>query len=388
MPVRAHAGGWLLVFVLAACSDVRERPAGSGFHPEGWAEPGAAEFHGAWLRDNGHPLQDCRSCHGDDDEGGNVAVSCKTAGCHTSPEGVNACGTCHGSFDSDPLPASGAHANHVGLCSSCHTVPATPSSAGHLDGTIDVTFSGLATQGGASPVWNAATGTCAASYCHGGAELSWRTPSPVSCTSCHGEPPISHAAFARVATVGSCTSCHPDSSAATHINGTVDIIVERCDSCHGRDGAGAPPVALDGATEPTHLGVGAHLRHLSPTLAGRTGKTARCDQCHVVPETVTAPGHLGEGTAEVTLPQGGTYAAGTQTCQVWCHWNKSAGPTWTDTSGAARACDGCHAFPLTETRAGTPHINTAPDVNVCRSCHLFTPETHVNGTVDFVFAAK
>ena len=53
---------------------------------------------------------------------------------------------------------------------------------------------------------------------------------------------------------------------------------------------GAPPNGLMGAT--SGGAVGAHARHLDPTLLDRVGQVALCTDCHDVPETLDAPGHL------------------------------------------------------------------------------------------------
>ncbi len=374
------------MFMVAACSDVRDRSGSDGYHPTGWATTGATEFHGVWLADNGHELGTCRTCHGDDDRGGDVAVSCESSNCHT--EGVDACGTCHGTFASNPLPQTGAHTAHPNLCTSCHPVPAGVDSAGHLDGNADVAFAEVAVAGGATPSFDSATGTCTDSYCHGPTTLSWTQPPSLDCTGCHGEPPSSHSGFARVAGPGTCTSCHPDSDGDAHVDGDVDLLTTRCDQCHGQTNRSSPPVALDGSTAANSRGVGAHRRHTDETLVGRIGKTSRCDQCHVVPESTTSAGHIDTSAgAEVVLPRAGGYASADQTCRVWCHWDRDPGPRWTDDSGAARACDACHDFPLSQTRAGTPHPTSPPDVTVgeCLTCHVLSPATHVNGTVDFAF---
>ena len=81
-------------------------------------------------------------------------------------------------------------------------------------------------------------------------------------------------------------------------------------------------------------------------------------------------------------PQGGTYAPAAQSCTVWCHWNKSPGPSWTDVGAGALACDACHGFPPVLMRDGTPHTASQPVLSACLACHVFTPETHVDGIVE------
>jgi hypothetical protein len=111
------------------------------------------------------------------------------------------------------------------------------------------------------------------------------------------------------------------------------------------------------------------------------GHVVDCATCHPVPASVTAPGHLDAPTA-VSLPQEGTYDAGTRSCNVGCHWSKSPGPAWTDDSGDARACGACHAFPPVLMRNGTLHTVVQPVLSACLACHPFSPATHVDGIVE------
>ncbi len=174
--------------------------------------------------------------------------------------------------------------------------------------------------------------------------------------------------------------------AATHVDGKVELNASiACNTCHGHDATGAPPVGLDGATSPTAPSVGAHAAHLDPSLPNRMGRVVACATCHPVPASVTTPGHLDHPLpATVTLPQGGAYDASTQSCNVWCHWNKTPGPRWTDASGGAIACDACHGFPPKVMRDGTPHTAAQPVLSACLACHPWSPDTHVDGTVELI----
>lgn len=129
-----------------------------------------------------------------------------------------------------------------------------------------------------------------------------------TCQRCHGQD------FAGKATAPSCLACHKKGPTA-------------CDTCHGY-----PPTT------------GAHTPHLA------RGYT--CSDCHVVPATWDAPGHL-TGT--------------TPTCtNGYCHG--SARPNWTGGPSQA-ACGTCHGNPPAS------HVQTQ-----CASCHPTT--THVDGKVD------
>lgn len=384
MDARGRLAALLAGLLLAGCEVARELPAGPGYHEGGWADRGSARFHAGWLRDHGDALDDCKKCHGSDYAGGAVGVSCNSAGCHQRAGGPEFCGTCHGGA-AGPRPATGAHAAHRSFCGECHAVPAQVKAKGHRDGVAQVVFSGLAVADGATPTWTAATQTCAGTHCHAGSAPVWKKPEgPVACDTCHGAPPATHARWSRVAPAGSCAGCHPVAPDPRHLDGETDLLPSiTCDTCHGSGPLGAPAPALDGATEATARGTGAHRRHLDETIPDRIGKVVPCAGCHHVPASITAPGHLDTSApADVFLPGGGTFDAATAGCTVDCHWDRAPGPVWTDISGGARACDACHGFPPLLTRQGSPHTIAPPTLAACLGCHPFSPETHVDGHVD------
>ena len=374
----------LVVGLLVACS-VSRSPTDDqgGVHPDGWADRQAPTFHATSLRANGEPLGRCQQCHGADFGGGAVGVTCNSSQCHTKP--VTSCTTCHKTGD-DPHPPTGAHGKHGAYCDTCHVVPQRYDAPGHLDAdrASIVQFAGIALQGGKKPSWDPATARCAETYCHGGNTTpSFDAPTPIACNGCHGKPPESHARFAGGG--AACASCHPMPPDPRHVDGKIDLLpAVACASCHGTGPLGAPPPALDGSSDPTTRGAGAHRRHLDATLTDRIGRVAPCGSCHVVPKSVTEPGHIGPPPAKVVVAGGGSYDPTTLTCVNGCHFGRTPGPRWTDASGEARACNACHEFPPKQTRAGTPHPSVAGDLAVCRTCHAFDPATHVNGVVDLI----
>lgn len=162
-------------------------------------------------------------------------------------DGSGKCGACHGTGDS-PWPLTGAHPSHQNPsiaasvpCSSCHVVPQTILDPVHLDGTVHVTFAGLAIARGASPVWNGAS--CSETACHG-AKLpdvpavvpNWLDTSGAAskCGACHGLPPSQHT----TSTSCSRSTCHgtetsedglggstiTTSGKISHINGMIDFV--------------------------------------------------------------------------------------------------------------------------------------------------------------------
>ncbi len=384
-----------LTLTLLGCSEQREPPPSQGgAHPAGWADPSSPQFHAQWLAQNGFPLPRCQQCHGGDYAGGAVGVSCSQSNCHSqAPIG---CTTCHGA-DGTPRPRTGAHWAHQPFCSTCHQVPAetTESVQHHASGDAStlIAFSGLALADAgpeaAAPAWDPAAQRCTNTYCHGAASPKWTTTTQIQCNGCHAAPPANHARWQRVAsTPAACATCHPDpgdgSAGPTHVNGAVDITVTSCTACHGSDGHPNPPLSLEGSTDPTTRGVGAHERHLDGTLPDRISTALPCNDCHAVPTAVVQPGHFDQPQTVVRFPFGGAYDADGGTCSVWCHFDRTPGPTWTDDSGRFRKCDACHDFPPNITRAGNPHPSVPGELTACQRCHPFSPSTHVNGVVDFV----
>ncbi|MCB9684244.1 MAG: hypothetical protein H6738_00165 [Alphaproteobacteria bacterium] len=157
-----------------------------------------------------------------------------------------------------------------------------------------------------------------------------------------------------------------------------------CGDCHGSAASPAPPTALGGATERSDRGVGAHAVHLAGSdLAGPVA----CNECHVVPATVDAPGHVDTpwpaevGWGEGVLAKVGAepFDASAQTCVVYCHGATLGGgpsPVWTSEEGLG--CAGCHGFP-----PAAPH----PDSPTCGDCHVtaagpaLDTTLHIDGTV-------
>jgi predicted CxxxxCH...CXXCH cytochrome family protein len=117
-------------------------------------------------------------------------------------------------------------------------VPATVGAPGHIDGTAQLKFSGVATSLGSAATWNGAANTCG-NYCHDPAAVVGPTgaknPTPLwtrvdgsqtACAQCHGlPPPAPHPARA------DCFSCHQDIDSNfvflrpdLHVDGRVTLI--------------------------------------------------------------------------------------------------------------------------------------------------------------------
>lgn len=389
----------LLAAMGASCEVKRTVEREGGMHPPAFADvehQDDPDFHRNYLhreyeKYNTYPLATCRRCHGEDYNGGDSGTSCNTGGCHDHAPGVEWCGTCHDNH-APPEPTSGSHHAHAQGCQNCHHVPTSAREVKHPDGHIEVTLSGLAAKGGLPAQWNAEERRCDNTYCHGNQSPVWESPpAPLPCNTCHESPPANHARF--VASIGEapdgCALCHPAHDDPRHLDGKIEILEMGCNTCHGSSPDGAPPKGLDGATQASSPSVGAHQRHLDPTLADRMGKPVDCDTCHEVPATVLATGHMDTSAPADVRIWGAMYNPENQTCVVSCHWNKDPGPSWNDTSGAPRQCDGCHGFPPAKTREGVPHPQVEEQqidekIAKCRTCHQFEPATHVDGHMDFL----
>lgn len=373
----------LVVIAIAACADPRALSgpcAGADctarVHPPGILDPASDAFHGKELARLGWDFARCAGCHGDDFRGGAAGVSCW--GCHA--DGPTACTTCHTTAPGGSGPRSGAHATHAGRqldCGECHVEPASWDTPGHIVGVTGPVAVVLGARAALTldpadrrgpPSWDGTR--CANVYCHGdvlhasggtATEPRWDDPTPPGgCTTCHGAPPPSHAR-------GDCATCHPPG--APHLDGIVQIgRTPGCDGCHGSAASPAPPTDLEGNTFTTAIGVGAHQAHLQSSYL--RGPIA-CDTCHVVPASVTDPGHLAAGPAPVVASVG--WDRTSQTCATWCHGGAS--PVWTTTGTAT--CGSCHGIPP----ADAPHT---PDMTLasCATCHPPFPTDHLNGVVD------
>jgi predicted CxxxxCH...CXXCH cytochrome family protein len=177
---------------------------GANYHPAGWSAP---EAHGPEFL---LQRQDCRSCHGQNLEGGS-GPGCD--GCHTPQQPTawrSNCTFCHGGTKDqtgapprDPGAAKGtvaarfaAHPKHVVTssapamdCSECHVKPTDVLSAGHVldatpEGVGEVTMAGSLSP---QATYAFGTGTCSNVYCHGNGRVSGAVTdgTATTCSSCH-----------------------------------------------------------------------------------------------------------------------------------------------------------------------------------------------------------
>jgi predicted CxxxxCH...CXXCH cytochrome family protein len=163
------------------------------------------------------------------------------------------CGACHGQGD-DPFPTTRAHPAHKDpkittpvACGTCHTVtamagpPVDIKTPNHMNGKVELTFTGRALDRGSLPKWDGTS--CSFVACHGAnlpqapfvAAPQWADPThiPGACGACHQIPPT----FLHTTSI-TCDSagCHgpivslgPNNvpsitplGKTLHINGTID----------------------------------------------------------------------------------------------------------------------------------------------------------------------
>lgn len=179
-----------------------------------------------------------------------------------------------------------------------------------------------------------------------------------------------------------------------HEERAIDSDVTRCASCHGdptRSGdylqRSAPPINLIGATDIAYPSVGAHQFHV---YGSETHGPVACNECHIVPEQVSDPGHADSAEpAEIHFgslaSQDGhdpAWSSKTRRCSdSYCHGARS--PSWTQPRPSDQACGTCHGLP-----PALPH----PQSERCSACHTgidaenHFPEAslHVNGQVEYL----
>jgi predicted CxxxxCH...CXXCH cytochrome family protein len=384
-----------------------------------------------------HPQSgQCANCHPTVDAALNIVDKSLHINGRVDFNGTLPCNSCHGNADNPAPPVDtegrsdtalvsvGAHQAHLNEgpialafpCESCHPVPDIADEFAHINGVVELVWSPLASADGATPSWDPATATCT-SYCHGqtlpgGAHTTpkWTDLSGLQagCGACHSlPPPAPHPQSSQ------CSLCHPTVDASLnfvqkdlHVNGTVDVkpLSAGCSSCHGSADNAAPPVDVQGHSDPSLMTVGAHQSHLRPAAFANLSAPIACTECHDVPTLSDPYAHI-NGVIEVTFANATlanaegatpTWDPVTGQCSnVYCHGNGSflaasgdgsnRTPTWNVVNGTQDACGSCHALP-----PAAPHPQNDP---VCGDCHgtvvtggnlqIANPALHINGHVDF-----
>jgi len=149
----------------------------------------------------------------------------------------------------------------------------------------------------------------------------------------------------------------------------------QCTACHGDARRGddpviqaAPPYDLNGNSQESARGVGAHQAHLS---GSETHAPIACTECHVVPEQLYSPGHLDNpngarvtfGKLAKTNDSEPVYDSTNTSCNnTYCHqaYSASNNPDWRAPRSSGDACGSCHGLP-----PAAPH----PQSSACFQCH-------------------
>ncbi|KAF0220977.1 MAG: cytochrome c family [Geobacteraceae bacterium] len=270
----------------------------------------------------------CTKCHGKTIAQANYSTATNKQSAPgygvTGVDTANQSGTVSGNVSNDAQV--GAHDVHLRVlnkyanptaCSSCHTVPATVTAAGHMNGTpAAIAWSSFVTEGGTlTPSYTA--GTCTNTYCHGGsmtdgspatkANPTWTGGTLLAgtggtdCGKCHGNPPNS-AGHSGV-TANQCNSCHSHaingataapffSDISKHLNGVLDGGISNggqlCYGCHGtyqtamEDGTGTKTGATRTSFYHHVLGGTAGDGEIAPNAGSYQTSTTDvyCTSCH------------------------------------------------------------------------------------------------------------
>jgi predicted CxxxxCH...CXXCH cytochrome family protein len=199
-----------------------------------WNEPaptgGCDRCHGA--PPPSHARTDCASCHVGPHLDGDLQITTACNGCHGDATSAAPPRDLAGNLFTTAIGV-GAHRKHVDApsrlrgpmaCETCHLVPATVASAGHIDSAAPAEV--ITTLG-----WDRSTESCV-TFCHGAARPRWTGSGEVTCGSCHGMPPADPN-HTPAMTLASCASCHArsittggtvvfDGTTTRHIDGIID----------------------------------------------------------------------------------------------------------------------------------------------------------------------
>ncbi len=282
------------------------------------------------------------------------------------------CYSCHGSDSTTGLynnMSTGRHKKHmVGQytygCATCHAATVSNNTtisdvSKHVNVQIDVSFSGVATTGGAAATYAlnghapGATGTvdqsCNNIYCHSNAQTGGQ--------------------------VGT-THRFRNLTGAKRFNQTTTVSLG-CNGCHSTGSTISGSWTLSGA----------HLAHLSLSVNPQIGKVLACNDCHANGGTNLNRANHANGIINYSSALGGSSARGnlklsTGRCNtVYCHsngqgvYNNMSTVAWF--SGAKLGCNGCHANAANASSlsgAHNAHINggtTGGSFN-CKDCHAST----------------
>lgn len=314
------------------------------------------------------------------------APDCSTAYCHS--DGTKAsgftrkaslpvwggasvnCKSCHGGDDGVPFTSisTGRHRKHLTYvsysygCVACHNATVTSNTgikdpAKHVNSSIDVEFSGIATTGTAAYSRNGvaagtadsdATKSCSNVYCHSNAQKGGQSGTAILFRNLTGSK-----RWSQTGTVSGCSSCHGSSSTTgmwalsgkhvSHINATINTSLGKafaCNDCHANGGtnldrknhangfiqySGLRSGALNVATgECSNLychsdGKGTYKSMTTDNWFSAT-TFSNCAGCHGTVATFAAPSYANGGAGDVKANSHANHVASSADC-VNCHAN-------------------------------------------------------------------
>ncbi|MFC1546907.1 hypothetical protein ACFL5M_00110 [Candidatus Neomarinimicrobiota bacterium] len=360
-------------------------------HPAGWITPADPNFHGDLVGSEG--WSNCQKCHGDDLDGGIAELACSSASCHTEGDAIP---------HPDEWTTSGAdlfHGNWVrevgdAPCADCH-------GSDYLGGFTEM--------------------ACTNASCHVGGGSS---PHPVLAEFIDPEHANYHGAifWDNNFDFADCQDCHGsnldggvvDFSCSNVTCHTATDGVYACDNCHSSATSNLPFTNVRNETDSTVASVGLHNSHLSPVRAVRPAMA--CDDCHEVPASMWATGHIDATPDEAEVPFGTLATHSGSLTPVWdhsggtcadtyCHGNfafakdtssyqfayedtvmvgNNATASWTEVYTGGNFCSFCHGYPP------TGHYQT---FTTCGGCHanvvggdhlsIIDLSKHLNGQNDY-----
>lgn len=343
---------------------------------------------------------------------GDGYATCATVYCHSGVQGKGGsgtpvtfaapvwggvplpCGSCHANMATS-TSATGSHVAHAQTagygCVTCHSGagkdpnPPFAATAKHVNGTIEISFSGNAVGtvyskgGGVTP--GSGYGSCAAVPCHGSATVTWGMP--------------------LWSATDRCGTCH-----SSFASGTVSVATPFYSTSY--------PVKMASNSDAK---VGAHTAHVT----GSAGLSIelQCIDCHgtVTASMVTHMNGVTDFTWSALAQSGGltpSYSAATGICgNVYCHGGKLPGgdtsgtnraPVWNQAflpqTLTAAACGACHGFPPSSA-SGHPQVAipagfpATASIGATCSCHaninpagnsyatiFMNKNQHINGAVE------
>jgi predicted CxxxxCH...CXXCH cytochrome family protein len=306
---------------------------------------------------------------------------------------ISACNVCHDvqlGGSKNHSPSHNIHLTKGYTCGTCHNDTSVDGSSLvaaaigciHVDGTVDVTFSGTADLG-VGGVYDDTQGTCV-TYCHSDGDGTnaetpdWDDANTGNCGDCHGGPSgadsviVSGSHTKHISNGFSCVDCHgagaQTGSHAGHLDGdgpaTYDVPVD-CNICHGATGG----VTVGADREPiwgNSTSVDCETCHAGSVISDISGAIAPDKN-----EALTSGHNLVTGNYAVT-----NNSAAAAACTD-CHDAASAGHF--DASGDDRLIGGfdcltCHdGIPatqiLTHTNIGATIKTEADFTKTCLECH-------------------